>query len=190
MRILDFKQARVWATSDTHFNHANICAYSGRPFASIGQMNEALIAYWNSVVEPNDIVIHMGDFAMGDRSLIPDILFRLNGHITMIAGNHDNKRDDRYYMEVIREPAVLKYQDLTIELRHNPAKVRGLGDIAFCGHVHEKWAYKAKGEIAPEYLTREHSDPAFEVLVPTYNVGVDVRNYLPQLIEQILAAHT
>jgi calcineurin-like phosphoesterase family protein len=54
---------KVFFTSDTHFGHANIIKYCGRPFASVEEMNRELIARWNAVVGPRDTVYHLGDRA-------------------------------------------------------------------------------------------------------------------------------
>ena len=35
---------KIWFTSDTHFFHDKIVEYSQRPFASVEEMNEGLIA--------------------------------------------------------------------------------------------------------------------------------------------------
>lgn len=77
----------VWVTSDTHFGHANIIKYAGRPFDSVEDMNEALVENWNSVVKQGDKVYHLGDVTMNSKSL--DILSRLNGRKVLIKGNHD-----------------------------------------------------------------------------------------------------
>lgn len=60
-----FDASRVFFTSDTHFNHTNIIKYCQRPFRDIYEMNETLIANWNNVVAPDDIVFHLGDFCLG-----------------------------------------------------------------------------------------------------------------------------
>src|SRR2546429_527154 len=80
-------------TSDTHFGHANIIPYCSRPFASVPEMNEALIARWNDCVGPDDTVYHLGDFAMGLKSLWPEYRRRLNGKIVFTLGNHDAPLD-------------------------------------------------------------------------------------------------
>lgn len=80
----------IWVTSDTHFNHVNIIKYCNRPFLSVEEMNEVIINNWNDVVPKGATVYHLGDFALGDKSLIPDLLNRLNGHIKFVMGNHDN----------------------------------------------------------------------------------------------------
>lgn len=56
-------------TSDTHFGHVNIILYCNRPFASVLEMNEQVIARWNDRVGPRDTVYHLGDFAMGLKNL-------------------------------------------------------------------------------------------------------------------------
>ncbi len=82
---------RVWFTADTHFGHANIIGYCRRPFASVAEMDAALIANWNAVVGPNDDVWHLGDFVMGNGTTADAYLSRLNGRKHLIWGNHDSK---------------------------------------------------------------------------------------------------
>ena len=51
-------------------------------------MNQKLIENWNSVVGPNDLVFHLGDFAFGGAEIWNKTLPRLNGHKVLILGNH------------------------------------------------------------------------------------------------------
>ena len=46
----------LFFTADTHFGHANIIRYCGRPFADAAAMDGALIAIWNAAVAPGDTV--------------------------------------------------------------------------------------------------------------------------------------
>lgn len=79
----------MFFVSDTHWGHANIIKYSNRPFADVNEMNEALIKNWNDQVGLKDEVWHLGDFAfMGIRDF-KSVLWRLNGRINVILGNHD-----------------------------------------------------------------------------------------------------
>ena len=50
-------------------------------------MHEVMIDRWNSVVRPNDIIYHLGDFAFGRHNI--KIAERLNGKKRLIMGNHD-----------------------------------------------------------------------------------------------------
>lgn len=48
-------------------------------------MNETIIANWNSVVGPDDIIFHLGDFCLGDSAEWINVLNRLNGKIYLIS---------------------------------------------------------------------------------------------------------
>lgn len=102
-----------WFTSDTHYGHTNIIRYSNRPFKNVDEMNEALIANWNAVVKPDDIVWHLGDVAFMPMPMLEEILSRLNGRKNLIFGNHDKtlRRDKRMlntYFESWQDKAQLK----------------------------------------------------------------------------------
>jgi calcineurin-like phosphoesterase family protein len=82
----------LWFTADTHFGHASIIEYANRPWATAEEMDEALVERWNSCVQPNEDVWHLGDFAVGLKvDQIEEVLRRLNGRIHMVLGNHDER---------------------------------------------------------------------------------------------------
>ena len=56
-----FNAEHTFFTSDTHFNHANIIKFCNRPFKDVEQMNDVMIANWNSVIGKDDTVFHMGN---------------------------------------------------------------------------------------------------------------------------------
>ena len=152
----------VFFTSDTHFNHANIIKYCTRPFSSVEEMNREIIARWNAVVGPEDTVYHLGDFAMGRPSEMPAIYHQLNGaRKILIRGSHD--RTLKQMLEV-GFPEV--YEKLEWEgwlLQHRPMNTRRK---LLCGHVHEKW--RRLGWII--------------------NVGVDVWDFTPRTIDELVKA--
>lgn len=77
----------IWFTSDQHFGHENIIRYCNRPFATVEEMDNRMIIYWNAVISPGDRVFHLGDFTLNADA---QQYFRyLNGHITVIPGDHD-----------------------------------------------------------------------------------------------------
>jgi calcineurin-like phosphoesterase family protein len=86
-----FAADKVLFTSDTHFMHRSILKYTSRPFATIEEMNEGLIANWNAIVKPTDTVIHLGDFAFAGKTFIRETVAKLNGSIILVKGNHDEK---------------------------------------------------------------------------------------------------
>ncbi|WCO67037.1 hypothetical protein PO878_21335 [Iamia majanohamensis] len=161
----------VWFTSDLHFGHRNISRYCGRPFpdtdAGVHEMDEALVARWNEVVAPDDVVWVLGDVAMGliDRSL-PHVA-RLAGTKHLVAGNHDrcwDGHDDatavarwrERYAEVgfatIDDGAELEVHGRTVRLSHFPHRGDSHAEDRFeehrpvddgtwllHGHVHDTW---------------------------------------------------
>lgn len=93
-------------TSDTHFGHARIIELCNRPFASVHEMNEAIIDNWNHVVGEDDTVFHLGDVALGPWVEWDSILTRLNGYKVLVVGNHERifkgekqKQIDRFMPE-------------------------------------------------------------------------------------------
>jgi calcineurin-like phosphoesterase family protein len=154
--------AKVFFTSDTHFNHANIIKYCGRPFASAEEMDREMIARWNSVVRPEDTVYHLGDFAMGKPSDWSAIVGRLNGaRKILIIGSHD--RSPQRMLEAGFSEVHQQLEWNGWLLLHKPMKTQ---QRLLCGHVHEKWL--RLGWII--------------------NVRVDVWDFTPRTIEELVTA--
>lgn len=80
-----------WVVSDNHFGHKNIIQYCNRPFKSVEEMDYEMIRRWNSVVQPEDHVLHLGDFGFGSKAKLAETAKWLNGKITLVRGNHDRK---------------------------------------------------------------------------------------------------
>ena len=98
--------SEVYFTADSHFGHRGIITFPAtkpyRPFTTIEEHDEALIEKWNSVVQPKDIVFHLGDFCFGKRHI--QIAGRLNGNKRLVMGNHDMYASEEYlkYFEHVR----------------------------------------------------------------------------------------
>jgi calcineurin-like phosphoesterase family protein len=117
-------EQKLWFTSDTHYNHANICSATTkwtdpvtcREFTSLEQMNSHLIANINETVEQDDILIHLGDWSFGGFESIKkfrDSIFCKNVHL--ITGNHDHHIENN--RENCQElfSSVNKYLELTVK---------------------------------------------------------------------------
>ncbi len=80
----------VFCCSDHHLYHHAIIKYCNRPFKNVDEMHQFIIKEWNSVVFPDDIVIHLGDYVCGGtKEEIKSITDQLNGIKILILGNHD-----------------------------------------------------------------------------------------------------
>src|SRR5262245_11646673 len=55
---------RLAFPSDHHWGHAAARSLYRRPFTSVAEMDQVMIDRWNAVVEPDDEVWHLGDFAV------------------------------------------------------------------------------------------------------------------------------
>jgi calcineurin-like phosphoesterase family protein len=155
-------------TSDIHFNHRQIVNYNKNrvsPYFTgdietatqeeidviVAEMNAIIILNWNSVVRSTDDVYILGDVAMGQIKLAPDLIKQLNGNKFLIAGNHD-----KTLVKLIEKDESLKdmfvwikdYKEMShtvddkkhmICLFHFPIKSwngAGNGTIHFHGHTH------------------------------------------------------
>jgi len=183
----------IWFTSDTHFGHRNILKYCSRPFKNVWEMNYQLIENWNSVVQPDDQVLHLGDFSFLPKKQAREILQCLNGEKTIVTGNHDSEMLEKDFSDLIsffpkatlqlyimKNPSVRSLLDhvpgwpsrqdeFEIEVSHYPEAIEGNHDFHFCGHIHTQWR------------SWERTDGTI-----IYNVGVDEWDHHPINIEDII----
>ena len=95
-------------------------------------MDWTMIERWNSVVKPNDVVYHLGDFGESWPAQY------LNGKIRLILGNYerDGKTPIPPGVEVIEPGNYMSYY-----LSHEPPKI---GHSLF-GHIHGRQLVKRYG---------------------------------------------
>ena len=169
----------IYFTSDCHFNHKNILAYEpeSRPFATIEEMNEVIIANWNSVVTAEDEVWVLGDFFMGQLTAIEPILDRLNGKIHLVRGNHDQKNRMKIYETRgidIHDIAYVQYKGRYFVLCHFPNESEEFVRMVVEDNSEVVWLY---GHV--------HSKAPKGYVNGTYHVGADTNNLTPISIQQI-----
>lgn len=80
-------------TADTHFGHQKAITWNTRPFASVDEMDSAIISDWNQNVSKSDRVFILGDFSMRSVEETEKILAKLNGQKFLIKGNHDSSKN-------------------------------------------------------------------------------------------------
>lgn len=181
--------AKVFFTSDTHFNHRAMIEKAWRPmFSSVDEMNEEIIANWNLAVRPDDTVWHLGDFAMGNDVAARSLVALLNGHKHLVTGNHDHawsaNRDSAKYQrlwldagfESVQAFARRKIEGHSVMLSHFPYE----GD-----HLDEARFDEYRLRDAGKYLIHGHVHESWKVNGRQINVGVDVWNFHPVELTQI-----
>jgi calcineurin-like phosphoesterase family protein len=89
---MKIEHQNIYFASDYHIGHHNVIKFDGRPFENVKEMHETLIKNWNSVVQDEDIVFYLGDFAFneGEAKWFRE---QLKGKIYFIMGNHDRIRN-------------------------------------------------------------------------------------------------
>jgi len=100
MKIELQKGQTLWFTSDTHYNHSNICRATTRwvdadsvtrDFSSLEKMNEDLVFWINQRVGQDDILIHLGDWSFGGFESIKEFRDRIVcKNVHLVFGNHDH----------------------------------------------------------------------------------------------------
>ena len=162
--------SKIFFTADHHFGHKNIIKFANRPFASVEEMNKALIERWNAKVGPDDEVYHLGDVGLCSQGKLRKILERLNGKIYLIRGNHEKSAEachsrfewiKDYHELVVDDPDQERGQQLVV-LMHYAMRVWNVshwGSYMLYGHSH--------GELS--------DDPNARLI----DVGVDCHNFAP-----------
>ena len=101
MKIRLEESQRLFFTSDTHYNHKNICRgvsdwgkggeFSTRDFNTLSKMNDTIVNGINEVVGQDDILIHLGDWSFGGIDSISEFRRRIIcKNIHLVLGNHDH----------------------------------------------------------------------------------------------------
>jgi len=171
-------------TADLHFGHHNIIEYCGRPFRDVDQMNAALVERWNDCVSPEDEVLVLGDFALGQLSQTLPLAAGLHGRKVLLAGNHDRcwaghkkgvEAATRHYVGAgfaeIRQGTVgLDIEGIAVRACHFPYRGDSHDSDRFVGH---------RPVDEGSWLLHGHVHERWKVRDRMINVGVDVWDYAP-----------
>jgi calcineurin-like phosphoesterase family protein len=157
----------IFFTSDTHFGDHRVLNLYPRPFAGVAEMDAELIRRWNARVGPADEVWHLGDFARTAK-LATEILAQLNGVKHLIAGNNDPAPDT-----VPGWASVAPYAEIEAEGKK----------LVLCHYPFRSWNGQHKGALN----LHGHSHGRIKPLPRQFDVGVDVRDYRPVTLAELLA---
>ncbi|MFE0755745.1 metallophosphoesterase family protein [Inquilinus sp. NPDC058860] len=160
----------VYFTSDTHFGDPRVLRIDRRPFPSVAEHDEALVALWNETVRPEDEVWHLGDFALGPPpEAVAALLGRLNGRKHLISGNNDGPGT----LAAPGWESVQAYAELRIEGRH----------LILCHYPFRTWNQIGRGSVN----LHGHSHGRLTPATRQYDVGVDVQELRPATLDRIIA---
>ena len=160
----------TWIISDTHFFHENIGRYCNRP----KNWQDLIIKNWNDLVSPDETVLHLGDFALGNKGNFDLLTGMLSGRLFLIQGNHD--RISKSYCEthgvtLIKNSLNVQISDqMKLIFSHRPIVPLEDGWINLHGHIHNVPPPPEGSNLGPNHI----------------NMSVEVREYRPWRLGDIL----
>lgn len=173
--------SRVFLISDNHFSDYDgpdgIIAKFHRIFSNSVEMNAFMIRNWNRVVNKDDKVFSMGDFAWLKDEMIK-YASQLNGVKYFILGNHDFEGDrwwlneENYDNAVFPLMSVLTYKNRDFLLVHRPEDVPSWWN-GWIIHGHHHW-------MLPKF-------PFIDGKTRNINVSCELVDYTPVDLDWILS---
>ena len=171
----------VFFTADTHFGHENVIKYARRPFRNADEMDIELVKKWNAVVNPDDLVYHVGDVALCSFPRAMWLVSSLYGRKRLVFGNHDKIL--RKKKEFI---ALFEHTSDIFEVRvEDPSCEWGYQPIVLCHYAMRVWNKSHYG--AWQLYGHSHGSLSDDVHSLSLDVGVDCWNYAPVSYDVIRA---
>lgn len=163
-------------TSDIHAAHCHLAHFRG--FVSVEEMEDTIVQNFNSILTKRDTLYHLGDFYWkNDLIGIKKFIARLNFRkLIFLKGNHDKpliryiKQSKDCRLE-LHNDLFLKDSSYNLHLYHYPVddfNQKYNGGYHLFGHQHK------------------NQDGAHSKIKNAYNVNVDMNNYMPLNIYDIV----
>ena len=158
----------IFFTADSHFHHDKIIQYCNRPFKHTRDMDNTMLYRYNSRVTDDDEVYFIGDLfdlQLGKNlHIVERMINKLKGRKHLILGSHDYLKPFEY----VDAGFTSVHTSLEVEgmiLNHDPAvSCIDRSKVFLCGHVHT----------------------LFKTQLNVINVGVDMWNFFPVSLTQIV----
>ena len=159
----------TWIIADTHFFHANIGRYCSRPDG----WQDLIIENWNHFIQPEDVVFHLGDLALGKKEDTETLVPLLNGKVYLMRGNHD-RRSIAFYqalgITLVKDPYRMETASgMQLVFSHRPIVPLPPGMLNLHGHIHNNPA----PELGPRHV----------------NLSIEVRQYRPWKLGDVLQSY-
>lgn len=135
-----------WLSTDTHFGHARMHEWCGRPEGFEGLILNRLA----STVKADDVLYFLGDFCIGNDEHWHELFMAsCIGKKVLIRGNHDHKSVTWYYAhgwDLVCDELRLKLFGKDILLSHRPSI--DSCDINIHGH-HHNTRHHPEDQVSP-----------------------------------------
>lgn len=164
-------------TADLHLYHSNMINYADRPFKDINEMHSYITKSFNSILTADSDLYIIGDVTLLSSEFcgrVRKALSAINGRKHLVIGNHDTWKV-RNYLEngitTVHSAGSFRYDGIRFFMMHDPAEYLAIENgtnVLLCGHIHTLF---------------KHLFPKKRII----NVGVDMWEYKPVSIEQIMS---
>ena len=178
----------IWFTSDWHIQHKNVIDFCNRPFASLEEMHEVLVANVNKLVKPADTLVFVGDITFGNTTITKTVIDKINCTCVAIIGNHDPKYGSLLNMgfKLAVNTMSMTIHDHQVIVSHYPFKppfwARVLGRIA---KMELRYIDRRPPKTRNTYLIHGHTHSKKRFEGYALHVGVDAWDYKPVSMKQI-----
>ena len=188
----------IYFSADHHFGHKNIIKYCDRPFSSVDEMNEEMVARWNARVDPQDTVYYLGDLSLS-KAAVSLFVPRLHGEKHLIMGNHDlchplhKKKAEtgrQVYLEsgfkTLELSGAMEIAGHLVHLNHMPYRMEPTREeeVGRGGEIVEKYSTYRPTDRGL-WLLHGHVHEKWKTKGRMINVGVDVWDYYPVSLSEI-----
>jgi calcineurin-like phosphoesterase family protein len=199
MKIKLNSSQKLWFTSDTHYDHKNICTATTnwvgaenltRKFSSLDQMNDELVTSINSKVGQDDILFHLGDWSFNGFENIRKFRERIVcKNVHLILGNHDhhierNKDNIQSIFSSVNEYLSL---DVKWELNQTQMMLKSPNSARFVLFHYPIASWNGMSDGVIHLHGHVHLSPQQRVANgKAMDVGVDGNNMEPISMEEVL----
>ena len=187
------KGQRLFFTSDTHYNHANICSATTkwnnpvtcREFKTLEHMNSHLVGNINEVVGQDDILFHLGDWSFGGFEQIEKFREQIVcKNVHLITGNHDHHIENNHEGCQNLFSSVNKYLNLIVKYNVG-TPLMGEARFALMHFPLASWDNMARGAI--HLHGHVHFNPNMRLQEgKMMDVGVDGNMLYPIQLQEVL----
>lgn len=180
----------LYFTSDPHFGHANIIQHCQRPFASVEEMDNTIIANINNTVGQKDKLYIIGDFCLARKSKTDIKKVRKYRHwikcrqVYLIVGNHDPINKDGTPAHFLHDIFTGVYNTLIVRI---DKKKYGTNKIFLHHYANRTWPGSQYGTTLGSWHLFGHSHGNLPDDWPALctDVSMDKHNFFPLSLDEV-----
>ena len=146
-------------------------------------MNRDMIQKYNSVIEPNDTVLWVGDCFFKNMNEAKQIMDELNGHKLLVRGNHDRGTGSMAALgfDLVMDECFMKIAGRTCRVKHYPYLD---AEPEEC-HKDDRYKDRRPPKVPGEVLIHGHNHAKYKRYNNMIHVGVDAHNFSPCLYSEV-----